>query len=105
MCKYKYIDAEKLIVEIKRFSSTEYNGNTLGDDVANSALYYVLEEIIPSLQQERPKNINKLVDVDAVREDFMTKVYRVLDADPTNDRANAIIGAFDSLPTVCQEQM
>ena len=34
----------------------------------------------------------------------MTEVYRVLDTDSTNDRANAIIDAFDSLPTVTQEQ-
>jgi hypothetical protein len=50
----KYIDSEKLIAEIERFSGTEYVGNTLGDDVANGALDYVLEEIIPSLQQEQP---------------------------------------------------
>lgn len=53
-------------------------------------------------KQEQPEPSNNLVDVDAVREDFMTEVYRVLDADPTNDRANAIINAFDSLPTVSQ---
>jgi len=51
----KYIDADKLIAEIERFSSTEYSDNTFGDDVANGALDYVLEEIIPSLQQEQPK--------------------------------------------------
>lgn len=56
------------------------------------------------IQQEQPEPSNNLVDVDAVREDFITEVYRVLDADPTNDRANAIINAFDSLPTVSQEQ-
>lgn len=60
--------------------------------------------IIDSLQQEQPKPSNNLVDVDAVREDFMREVYRILDADPTNDRANAIINAFDSLPTISQEQ-
>ena len=49
----KYIDSEKLIAEIERFSATEYGNNTFGDDVANSALNYVLEEIIPSLQQEQ----------------------------------------------------
>ena len=57
------------------------------------------------IQQEQPEPSNNLVDVDAVREDFITEVYRVLDADPTNDRANAIINAFDSLPTVSQEQL
>ncbi len=51
----KYIDAEKLIAEIERLSATEYGGNTLGDDVAKSALDYVLEEIVPSLQQEQPE--------------------------------------------------
>lgn len=49
----KYIDADKLKAEIERFSATEYGDNTLGDDVANGALDYVLEEIIPSLQQEQ----------------------------------------------------
>lgn len=49
----KYIDAEKMIAEIERFSATEYGNNTFGDDVANGALNYVLEEIIPSLQQEQ----------------------------------------------------
>jgi len=51
----KYIDAEKLIAEIERFSATEYGGDTLGDDVANGALNYVLEEIIPSLTQDQPE--------------------------------------------------
>ena len=49
----KYIPAEKLIAEIERFSATEFGDNTLGDDVAKGALDYVLEEIIPSLQQEQ----------------------------------------------------
>lgn len=48
----KYINVDKLKEEIERFSATEYGDNTFGDDVANGALYYVLEEIIPSLQQE-----------------------------------------------------
>lgn len=51
----KYIEVEKLIAEINRFRATEYDGNTFGDDVANGALDYVLEEIIPSLQQEQPE--------------------------------------------------
>lgn len=50
----KYIDAELLRAEIERFSATEYGDNTFGDDIANGALDYVLEEIIPSLQQEHP---------------------------------------------------
>lgn len=51
----KYIDVDKLKAEIERFSATEFGDNTLGDDVAKGALDYVLEEIIPSLQQEQPK--------------------------------------------------
>jgi len=62
------------------------------------------ERLYKYLQQEQSEPSNNLVDIDAVREDFITEVYRVLDADPTNDRANAIIDAFDSLPTVSQEQ-
>lgn len=44
------------------------------------------------------------VNVDDVREDFVQEVYRVLDADSTNDRANQIIDAFDNLPTVVVEK-
>lgn len=40
------------------------------------------------------------VNVDEVREDFMREVYRVLNDDPNNDRANQIIDAFDHLPTI-----
>lgn len=42
----------------------------------------------------------KPIDFDVVRDDFAQDVYRILDADPTNDRANQIIDAFDRLPTV-----
>lgn len=62
------------------------------------------ERLYKYLQEEQQEPSNNLVDVDAVREDFITEVYRVLDADSTNDRANAIIDAFDSLPTVSHEQ-
>ena len=55
------------------------------------------------VKQEQPECSGSLVDVDAVREDFIKEVYRVLDADPTNDRANAIIDAFDSLPIVSKQ--
>lgn len=61
----KYIDAEKLKTEIERFSATEYGDNTFGDDVANGALYYVLEEIIPSLQKEQPE-VDLEKEIDAV---------------------------------------
>ena len=50
--------------------------------------------------EQKPLEEGTFVNVDEVREDFMQEVYRVLDADPTNDRANQIIDAFDSLPTL-----
>lgn len=59
----KYIDADRLKEEIKKFSATEYNDGALGDDVANGALDYVLEKIIPSSQQEQPEvDLEKEID-------------------------------------------
>lgn len=40
----------------------------------------------------------KLYDNDGFRKDFMSYVYSVLADDPTNDRANQIISAFDMVP-------
>lgn len=51
-------------------------------------------------QGEKQKLDGTFVNVDNVREDFMDKVYSILSDDPTNDRANDIINAFDSLPTI-----
>lgn len=42
----------------------------------------------------------KLFDNDKYRDDFMELVYRLLHSDGTNDRANQIIDAFDSIPVV-----
>ena len=56
----QYINVDNLKEEIKKLSATEYGDNTFGDDVANCALDYVLEEIIPSLQQEQFINKNTL---------------------------------------------
>ena len=50
--------------------------------------------------KQEPLIEGTFVNVDEVRENFMREVYRVLDADPTNDRANQIIYAFDHLPTI-----
>ena len=99
----KYIDSKKLIAEIERQSKSIENAT---GDFAEGRRWELdnLHKLIASLQQEQPEPSNNLVDVDAVREDFITEVYRVLDTDPTNDRANAIINAFDSLPTVSQKQ-
>lgn len=58
--------------------------------------------LICALEMARWKNnqlSGTLVNVDEVREGFMNTVYNVLSDDPTNDRANDIINAFDSLPT------
>lgn len=42
----------------------------------------------------------KLYDNDAYRDQFMEVVYSLLFSDGTNDRANQIIDAFDSIPAV-----
>jgi hypothetical protein len=80
----KYIDAEKLIDEIERFSATEYGGNTFGDDVANGALDYVLEEIIPSLQQEQPSFPPNLDEAEL-------KYVESMDNPPANQEEERII--------------
>ena len=105
----KYIDAEKLIKSVNNYQE---GAKTALNPTDGDADYYKgkidackdIQEFINSHQQEQTESSNNLVDVDAVREDFITEVYRILDADPTNDRANAIIYAFDSLPTITQEQ-
>lgn len=53
------------------------------------------EILCPELIEKSP-----YINSDEVREDFMREVYRILDADPNNDRANQIIDVFDNLPTV-----
>ena len=80
----KYIDAEKLIAEIERLSATEYGGNTFGDDVANGALDYVLEEIIPSLQQEQPSFPSNLDKAEL-------KYVESMDNPPANQEEERII--------------
>ena len=47
----------------------------------------------------------KLYDNDAYRGEFMELVYGLLRSDGTNDRANQIIGAFDSIPAVEAEPL
>lgn len=46
-----------------------------------------------------------LYDNDAHREEFMELVYDLLRDDDTNDRANQIIAAFDSVPEVEAEPL
>lgn len=101
----KYIPAEKLLSGIKKILDKNKYDTTYDcafRDGNNSAAQRI-RNLAVSLQRQ-PKSSSNLVDIDTVREDFITQVYRVLDADPTNDRANAIIDAFDSLPTVSQVQ-
>ena len=98
----KYIDAEKLIERLEEMKRAEYEN--CGGVNSKTGVLQEVQELISSLQDVLPESSNNLVDTYAVREDFITEVYRVLDADPTNDRANAIIDAFDSLPTVSQVQ-
>lgn len=101
----KYIPAEKLLSEIKKILDENKYDTTY--DCAfrdgNNCAVQRIKNIAIFLQRE-PKSSSNLVDIDTVREDFIAEVYRVLDADSTNDRANAIIDAFDSLPTVSQVQ-
>ena len=73
-------------------SAVWYNG------ITNSQILDWLEK------QGGQKLDGTFVNVDDVREDFIQEVYRVLDADSTNDRANQIIDAFDTLPTVTIEK-
>ncbi len=63
------------------------------------------EEMLVWLEKQGEQKLNgTFVNVDDIREDFIDEVYRVLDADPTNDRANQIIDAFDNLPTITIKQ-
>lgn len=90
---YELKDWDLFQVQEKEFAD-EWDGHT-PQEAAKRLYEYLQQE-----QSEVPSN---LIDCDAVRDDFIAEVYRVLDADPTNDRANAIIDAFDSLPTVPQQ--
>ena len=97
---------EKLFPELKESE----------DERVRKGLLYVIEhhptlpteeaeEYIAWLEKQSEQKLDgTFVNVDDVREDFVNEVYRVLDADSTNDRANQIIDAFDNLPTVAIEK-
>lgn len=96
----KYANKDKVIAYLV---DKGYPVNTNGEIPTYQETFDMINNAIKHAnKQEQPECSGSLVDVDAVREDFMTEVYRVLASDPTNDRANAIINAFDSLPTVSQ---
>lgn len=103
----------RAMLEVKAKVDKLYDETSIGLNEYDAGLYNGIIETCMKLRgfikarissQGQPETSSSLVDVDAVREDFITNVYRVLDADPTNDRANAIIDAFDSLPTVSNEK-
>lgn len=98
----KYTNKDKVVAYLV---DKGYPVCTKGEIPTYQETFDMIKNAIKYANQQKQSDLsNNLVDVDAVREDFITEVYRVLDADSTNDRANAIIGAFDSLPTICQEQ-
>jgi hypothetical protein len=68
-----------------------------GDVQTTPSQMEYLENWMKNLMEKLQGNI---VNVDEVRDDFVNEVYSILDADSTTDRANLIIEAFDSLPTV-----
>ena len=68
-----------------------------GDAQTTPSQMEYLENWMINLMEKLKGNI---VNVDEVRDDFVNEVYSILDADSTTDRANLIIDAFDSLPTV-----
>lgn len=51
-------------------------------------------------QEGKQKLDGTFINVDEVRDGFMDTIYSVLSDDPTNDRANDIINAFDNLPSI-----
>lgn len=72
-------------------------------DGKGSDRYEELTNAITWLEKQGEQNLvieGTFINADEVRENFMQEVYRVLDADFTNDRANQIIDAFDNLPTI-----
>lgn len=93
----KLIDKDAVVAEIKRRKEINKYRDT------NDSLFED-EAILSFINRVASVNVKAhelvLIDVDSVRDDFMAEIYRILDGDPTNDRANAIINAFDSLPTV-----
>lgn len=60
----------------------------------------IFEKVAEKQGEQKPVMEGTFVNVDEVREDFVSEIYRVLDTDLTNERANQIIDAFDGLPTV-----
>lgn len=77
----------------KAYESLEDKASAAGLQLLGAMGAY--EKLCPELKKKSP-----YVNSDEVREDFMREVYRILDADPNNDRANQIIDVFDNLPTV-----
>lgn len=95
----KESDDERIRQELIAIYSVGARGNMKTGDIPDKDIVAWLEK-----QGEQKFAEGTFVNVDDVREDFIQEVYRVLDADSTNDRANQIIDAFDNLPTVTIEK-
>lgn len=84
----------------KQYEECRKAYESLTDKTSEAALQLLgamgaYEMLCPELKEKSP-----YINSDEVREDFIREVYRILDADPNNDRANQIIDVFDNLPTV-----
>ena len=100
------IDIESMVSSYKQRVLSQSNGvrNNPLINMCLSAFRRGIENTLDKLHlkqcEQKSSMEGTFVNVDEVREDFMQEVYRVLDADTTNDRANQIIDAFDNLPTI-----
>ena len=90
-------DDERMWKLIKKYAHSNISDMVLNADHITREQ---LESWLENESKQKPVMEGTFVNVDEVRDDFMQEVYRVLDADPTNDRANQIIDAFDYLPTI-----
>lgn len=80
------------------------NGDIVTPEKTNEAIKEYLANEKKKWEKEQKAIEGSFVNVDDVRDEFIQDIYRILDADPTNDRANQIIDVFDTLPTVQIEQ-
>jgi ribosomal protein S18 acetylase RimI-like enzyme len=91
----KESEDERIRKRIIEFLSTPFVKKGMSEGALSTWLAWLEKQ-----GKQKPIIEGTFVDVDEVRENFMQEVYRVLDADSTNDRANQIIDAFDHLPTI-----
>lgn len=87
-------------LEVYQQASGNRHESNCSDDTTKMFSLNDIDEIIEKMSEQKPVIEGTFVNVDEVREGFMQEVYGALYADPTNDRANQIIDAFDHLPTI-----